>query len=274
MKFLSLFLVVLFCFTKTKINAQQSKVWNGRKCAVVLTYDDALEVHLDHVIPLLDAKGLKGTFYLIGDSPVVRNRLSAWRMSAKNGHELGNHSLTHPCDGRGAGRSWVAAENDLSRYSLNRVVNEIRITNTLLEAVDGKKNRTFAYPCGDTRLDTTRFYDFLKKDFPGARGVRSGLQTIQEVSLDEINSMGINGQTGAQMIDLVKQAMDHQALLVFLFHGVGGGHSLNVSLEDHRILIDFLANNQHEIWIAPLVEVAQYIHENKKTIQIPEPPKQ
>jgi peptidoglycan-N-acetylglucosamine deacetylase len=127
-----------------KSDAQQIDQWNGKQCAVVLTYDDALNVHFDNVIPCLDSAGLKGTFYVIGESPVLANRMVEWRLAANQGHELGNHSLTHPCDGRLEGRSWVTPENDLSTYSVARAVKEIRVTNTLLQAIDGKTERTFA----------------------------------------------------------------------------------------------------------------------------------
>ena len=36
----------------------------GRRCAVSLTYDDALPVHYEHVGPRLEAHGLRGTFYM------------------------------------------------------------------------------------------------------------------------------------------------------------------------------------------------------------------
>ena len=52
-----------------------AQVWNGKKCTVVLTYDDALNVHLDNAIPLLDSFRLKGSFYLSGYFPGCRNGL-------------------------------------------------------------------------------------------------------------------------------------------------------------------------------------------------------
>jgi peptidoglycan/xylan/chitin deacetylase (PgdA/CDA1 family) len=125
--------------------AQQVDQWNGKQCAVVLTYDDVLNVHLDNVIPCLDSAGFKGIFYIIGESPVLANRMPEWRSAANHGHELGNHTLTHPCDSRMDGRSWVTPENDLSKYTVERAVKEIRVTNTLLQAIDGKKERTFGY---------------------------------------------------------------------------------------------------------------------------------
>jgi sialate O-acetylesterase len=69
----------------------------------------------------------------------------------------------------------------------------------------------------------------------------------------------MNGQTGEQMIALVKEAMRTHTLLVFLFHGVGGGHSLNVSLKAHSLLLHFLKEHEKDIWIAPMVEIADYI---------------
>jgi predicted esterase len=69
----------------------------------------------------------------------------------------------------------------------------------------------------------------------------------------------INGQTGQQMIDLVKKATNEGALLVFLFHGVGGEHLLDVSLEAHRELLRYLKQNQNDLWTAPMIDVANYI---------------
>jgi sialate O-acetylesterase len=71
----------------------------------------------------------------------------------------------------------------------------------------------------------------------------------------------INGQSGDELIDLVKKAENNNDLLVFLFHGVGGDHSLNVSLDAHNKLLYFLKQNEKEIWVAPLIEIAEYVKE-------------
>lgn len=237
----------------------QTQVWNNKQCAVVLTYDDAIDVDLDNVIPALDSVKLKGTFYLIGSSPVIGKRLNEWRTAAKNGHELGNHALFHPCDGSLPGRSFVSPEHDLSKYSVARAVDEIRINNTLLKAIDGRDKRTFAYPCGDRKIGDVFFYDQLKTDFVAARGVSSGLQNASEVALDNVDCYGINGQSADYMIDLVKKAQQTHTLLVFLFHGVGGGHNINVSLSAHSKLLHYLKQNEKNIWIAPMVTVAEKV---------------
>ena len=236
-----------------------SSVWNNKQCAVVLTYDDAINADLDNALPALDSLKLRGTFYLIGSSPVVAKRLPEWRQAAQRGHELGNHALFHPCDGSLPGRSFVTPDNDLSKYTVGRAVAEVRATNTLLNAIDGKTARTFAYPCGDRQIGGVYFYDQLKTDFVAARGVTDGLQTPAQVKLDNVDCYAINGQNGQYMIDLVKQAQQSHTLLVFLFHGVGGGHSLNVDLAAHRQLLRYLKAHEKDIYIAPMVEVAEKI---------------
>ncbi|WP_226163143.1 polysaccharide deacetylase family protein [Hymenobacter terricola] len=168
--------------------------WNNKQCAVVLTYDDAIDVDLDNVVPALDSAKLRGTFYLIGSSPVVTRRLGEWRRAAQRGHELGNHTLFHPCDGRLPNRSWVSPDHDLSKYTVGRAVDEIRANNVLLNAIDGKTARTFAYPCGDLLIDGVNYYDKVKTEFVAARGVAPGLLTAAQAKLDNMDCYSINGQ--------------------------------------------------------------------------------
>ena len=247
-------LLTNFCYSQTG-----SGKWNGRKCAVVLTYDDALNIHLDKVVPLLDSLHLNATFYLIGSSPVVTNRIDAWRAAAKKGNELGNHTLKHPCDGTLPGREFVTAQNDLSKYTVPRAIKEIKDTNTLLGSIDGKTERTFAYPCGDLTINDTVFYNYLKKDFVAARGVTSGYLPAKDVVLSDINAFFQNGSTATQMIAQIEEAEKKGSFIVFLFHGVGGEHSLNVDAQEHKKLLIYLAKRKKDIWTAPMVTIADYI---------------
>ena len=255
-KYLILFIVCLFELTAY---AQTDTLWHHKKCAVVLTYDDALNVHLDNVIPLLDSLGLKGTFYLSAYFPGSRLRIDDWRKAATEGHELANHTLFHPCLGNIPGREWVKPESDMSKYTVQRMIDETRMTNVFLQALDGKTKRTFAYPCGDMKIGDTSFIDSMKNDFIAARAVRAEMHTIDKVDLYNTDCYAMNGESGEQMIQIVKQAMQTNTLLIFLFHGVGGEHSLNVSLAAHSQLLHFLKDHEQEIWIAPMIDVAEYI---------------
>jgi sialate O-acetylesterase len=248
--------IVPFIFS-TAIGQVDSS-WHHKKCAVILTYDDALNVHLDNVIPLLDSLKFKGTFYLSASYPGCSKRLNDWRKAAAKGHELANHTLFHPCMG-GTGREWVQPDYDLRKYTVNRMVDETRMTNIFLEALDGKKKRTFAFTCADMKIGDSSFIDPMKKDFVAARSVRGEMHTISQIDLYNVDCYAIDGGTGEQMIELVKKAMQTNSLLVFLFHGVGGEHPINVSLPAHRQLLKFLKQNEKDIWVTTMLDAAEYI---------------
>ena len=252
------FVIILAAFTTY---AQGTAVWYNKKCAVCLTYDDALNVDLDNVVPILDSLGLKATFYISGFFQSFRERSAEWKSVASKGNELGNHTLFHPCEGNRTGREWVQPDYDLHKYTVQRITDEITMTNVLLNALDGKTLRTFAYPCGDTRAGDSSYVANIKNIFIAARGIEGKMKRINEIDLYDIGAYMISGQSGDTLIALVKKAMESNSLIVFLFHGVGGEHSLNVSLEDHSKLLHFLKQNEGQIWIAPMVEVAKYVKE-------------
>jgi peptidoglycan/xylan/chitin deacetylase (PgdA/CDA1 family) len=254
MRTITILLVTLF-----SLSLQAQNAWKGKKCAVVLTYDDGLNTHLDKVVPALDSFGLKGTFYISDYFNGLNAQIAGWRKAAAKGHELANHTVWHPCEGGLAGREFVKGDYDLRFYTVRRMQDEIRTMNNLLQAIDGKTKRTFAFPCGDTKLHDTAYIDGLKSDFTAARGVRSEMPAIAKVDLYNVPCYMMSGQTGDQMIELVKQAMNKGALLVFLFHGVGGEHGLNVSLEAHQKLLQFLQQAKKQVWTASMLDVADYI---------------
>ena len=161
-------LIALLLFLSLHGNAQNKLDWKGKKCAVVLTYDDAVSQHLDHAIPSLDTFGLKATFYITAYASGCRERINDWKKASQNGHELGNHTLYHPCIGNLPGREWVQPEYDLARYTVPRIVDEIRMTNVFLQSLDGKTKRTYAFTCADTKIGDSAYFPSLRNDFIAA----------------------------------------------------------------------------------------------------------
>jgi len=246
-------------------NSQSAKVWKGKKAAVVITYDDAIDQHLDNALPLLDSLGLKATFYITAYSSSIQLRLNEWKKLTPKGHELGNHTLFHPCNG-GVGREWVQPEYDLTKYSVQRMIDEIRMTNVFLQSLDGNKKRTFAFTCGDMKIGDSSFINALKNDFVAARAVNNQMHRINEIDLYKVDCYVVSGQSGEQLVEWVKKAVETESLLVILFHGVGGGNGLDVSLPAHRMFLQYLKKNEQEIWVAPMLEVAEYVksEQNRK----------
>ena len=90
------------------------------------------------------------------------------------------------------------------------------------------------------------------------------MHPFDEQKLMDMDCYSMEGKTGEQMIELVKQAQKSGKLLVFLFHGVGGEHSLNVSKEAHSQLVHYLKENEKDIYIDTMFNIAEHINELKK----------
>ena len=250
-------ILVIYFFTISYTFAQEVKE-NRHKCTVCLTYDDGLDIDLDNVIPVLDSLGLKATFYVPVNSESLNKRMNEWRAIAKNGHELGNHTSFHPCAGKSMKRDWVSSDYDLDTYSMQRMVDEIKLANSFLKSIDGKTKRTFAYTCGDQKIGNEDIWDKIKDEFVAARGVNGEMPTLDEIKFNNIGSYMMADKSGEEMIELVKLAMKNNSLIVFLFHGVGGGHNINVSLKEHSKLLHFLKEHENDIWVAPFIDVVEY----------------
>jgi sialate O-acetylesterase len=245
------------------MQAQNNNNWKGKRAAIAFTYDDALNQHLDIVVPTLDSFNFKGTFYVAPLFEPLHNRIEEWRTIASNGHELGNHTLFHPCNG-GKGREWVSEEQDLRKYSYQRILNEIRVANNFLNAIDGKSERTFAFTCGDRFVEGKEFILDLVKDLKGARAVRNEMHPIDQIDIYNIDGFVINNQSFEEMKSWVDRAIEEGSLLVFLFHGVGGGHGLDCNQQVHSKIIKYIASKSKDILVEPLVEIVSHIEEWQK----------
>ncbi len=232
---------------------------DGQRAAVSLAYDDALESQLDTAIPALDRHGLKGSFYLIMAAEPVQRRMQDWRAAAANGHELGNHSLFHQCSGKGPGREWVAPQRDLDTTSVAQMRDQLVVANTLLQALDGARERTFTAPCGDLQASDGPYIAAVKDQFVGIKLVGGAL--VEDMRTLDPHAVPVTapvGSSGAELIALVEEAGRRGTMVNFTFHGIGGDH-LSVSAEAHEQLLAYLAAHRDRYWTATFVEQMRWV---------------
>ena len=223
---------------------------NGAKAALALTYDDALGSQLEAAVPHLNAVNLRATFYISLGFDERADKIRTWRQVAADGHELGNHTLVHPCRGALPGRSWVHPSRDLDTYSKPQLMREIIDANTLLAEIDGKSERTFAFTCGDTTVGGESFIEDLHPHFLGARSV------VRDAPFDPffVASFAVDETPAQEMIDYVDEIIAKQTVGTITFHGIGGDH-LSITEADHKALLAYLKARDTAIWVAPLADI-------------------
>lgn len=254
MKHLSISLVSLVLTLVALTACADSPSWpDGQKAAVSLSYDDALNSQLDHAVPALNKYDLRASFYLTLSSPVVRERLEEWRAAAQAGHELGNHTLFHPCSKQTPGRDWVAPHNNLDIYTLAQIDQEIYTANSFLKAIDGRDERTLTPPCIDSLVSDGNYIEAARDQFVAIKGYERSLP-------EGFSTMMLpSGSSGEELIAFVKSAAERGGMANIIFHGVGGDH-LSVSTQAHEQLLEFLAENRETYWTDSYINIMKHLN--------------
>jgi len=254
-----LLIAVLLLFAQISF-AQETFKWpKGKKAAIVLTYDDGIASQLNPAIPQLNKYKLKGTFFLTGN--LSEDDITLWQSVSKKGHEIANHSLYHPC-------SEKSYKNDprlyVENYNVKAMINEIGMMNKILHAVDGRKPRTFAYPCSGSVVGGKDYTEALRQSglikYARTGGDKNSIITdFKNLNVLQVPSWGISDSPdGAGLIEFVKKAEDANGMAVLMFHGVGGNY-IKVSAEAHELLLKYLAQHRKDIWVGTFQEVMDYV---------------
>lgn len=246
----------------------QGFAWpEGCRGAVSLTYDDGLACHHDLVAPLLSGLGLTGTFYvpIINGGGDLLGNVDIWKAVVQAGHELGNHTIFHPCR-RGETMAWLDEWRDLKAYTLDRLRDELRLANYVLKSIDGLDERTFGNTCCHTtvgRDDQIEPMDpVLNELFIGSRGrvTQQPLQITSDIDWTHIGCISGDGKSLEQLQATVRETLACGGWSVFMFHGVGEGtHRLFIEKQTHDAFLEWLAKEPKTCWTRSAVEVTRFV---------------
>ena len=239
--------------------AQPSRrAWpGGARAAVSLTYDDGLNSQLDNAVPELKRLGMKATFFLTEDN--AHWRLADWEALARDGHEVANHTMTHPCA--------------LSGYSAGRFEHsEIDRMEGYLDSHFGTdRERTFAYPCGylglgqgDRRERFARYRRILERDsVVAARTTSGGPNRPSQVVSDPLHLHAFEptyeGDTVAPAVRYLNETVAQGGWAILVFHDVLPKWRADgdASVATHNKILAHIAGL--DVWCAPMGQVFDYV---------------
>jgi peptidoglycan/xylan/chitin deacetylase (PgdA/CDA1 family) len=126
-------------------SAQAGSVWPaGFRAAISLSFDDARPSQIRHGAPVLERLGVASTFFVLPSALAADRR--AWAGMVERGHEIGNHTVHHPCS---AGMGWSSSRS-LQALSLGDMRRELLAASAQIRRLLGVDPWVFAYPCGQT----------------------------------------------------------------------------------------------------------------------------
>ena len=239
--------------------------------ALSLTFDDGLPSHLQIAIPELDRRGLRSTFYLNprGDEDEYsltswRRQLEHWLPAAQAGHEIGNHSLNHPC-ALNISVDWAPNLQDMTLAELEQDLCEAQ--RRLSTVFPFQKATSFAYPCYSTNLgrglQNVSYVPLVARLFVAGRARGEFTNDPHVCDLHCLSSWGVERQTGAFLIGLAELTLAQKRWAILTFHGINEGY-LPVAAVDFIELLDHLVRRRDQIWVAPVAEVASFIQAQRR----------
>ena len=241
--------------------ARRAFAWpEGTKAAVSLTFDDARASQVENGVPLLDRYEVKATFYVVPDR--LGERLAAWKQAAANGHEIGNHTLRHPCTGNFA----FAREKALEDYTREQMERELLEANRRIEAALGVRPRTFAYPCGQKfvgRGTQLRSYvPVVAWMFSAGRGwmdeAANDPAFCDPAQLLGVELDGLDFEAAKKLIDT---AVENGGWLVFAGHDIGEGGRQTTRIDTLEAICEYARDPNNGIWIDTVDHVVAYVRE-------------
>ena len=184
-----------------------------------------------------------------------------WRKAQRDGHELGNHSVFHPCP-----RAMLPDRKNhfTDDYDSDRMLSEIAVMNNVLFGIDGIQTRTYSVPCsqmlvgGADYTDALRQSGLVKYARTGGDQYRSVITDFRALDVFQVPSFGPVDRPGAAvLIAYAERVLESGGLGVLQFHGVGGDY-LDVPAEAHRQLLVWMRRHP-EVWVVTFGEVMDYV---------------
>ncbi|TFG15686.1 MAG: polysaccharide deacetylase [Promethearchaeota archaeon] len=238
---------------------KQKFLWpNDTKCAVSLTFDDAHSSQITNGIPLFSKYNIIATFYVSPNN--LKRRVNAWKEIIEKGHEIGNHTMSHPC----TGNYLFSKDNALENYTLQQIEDDLDKANDYINSVLGIKPRNFAYPCGQKFIgrgvNVESYVPLIAKKFFTGRGY------LDESSNDpcfcdfsQLLAMGSDGKTFEELIKLIEISKRLGQWLILVGHKIkqSGVETTYISVLEK--LCEYFNDPTNKIWVSTVENIAKYI---------------
>jgi len=244
--------------------AENGFTWpEGKKMALSLTFDDARLSQIDTGIPLLNKYSVKATFYISPDNMLLR--VDAWENAVINGHEIGNHSVSHPCTGN---FNW-SKDKALENFTLDKMMMELDSANRLIEGKLGVHPVSFAYPCGQTfigrGINVQSYVPLIAFLFESGRGwLNEAPNDPAFCDLSQLNGTELDGKSFEQVMKLIETAKTKGYWLILAGHEMNEAGFQTSQLKTIESICKYAIDPANGVWIDNVHNIASFIKQRRE----------
>jgi peptidoglycan/xylan/chitin deacetylase (PgdA/CDA1 family) len=235
---------------------------SGKRVAVSLSFDDARRSQVDRGLDVLNSAGVKVTFFVLPEN--VKKQLAGWKRAVASGHEIGNHSLTHPCSGNFS----FSFHNALENYTLEQMAQNLDGANAEIQQLLGVRMVTFAYPCGQKFVgrgsQVKSYVPLIAERFLVGRGffdeyfndpVFCDLAQASGTVFDDLDYI--------QMVKLISQATAQGAWIIFAGHDIGEKGVQTTDATALAALCKYMQDPANGVWVDTVGKIGTYIQQQR-----------
>lgn len=238
-------------------------IWPAHKrAAISLTFDDARASQVDAGLPILDRYGVRATFFLSPQN--IAQRQDAFRQAAARGHEMGNHTMTHPCS---VNFIWSRG-NALEDKGLPEISDEIDKANLAIHELVGVTPQSFAYPCGQKYVgrgtQQQSYVPVVAERFICGRGFRD--ECVNSPLLcDTAQVMGVDSDdlSFEALQAWITRAIDENGWLVLCSHDIGDFARQAMKIEVLESLCQLCSDHESPVLIDTMAAIGTHIRAHR-----------
>jgi peptidoglycan/xylan/chitin deacetylase (PgdA/CDA1 family) len=215
--------------------------------AVSLTFDDGSPDQFSTGVKILDQFNYKGTFFIVTSSE--DEYWSLLDTMAKNGHEIGSHTVNHP---------------NLKDISIEDAKFELEQSKAVIEKnIKNYQCFSLSYPFGRSN-ETVR--EITSQIYQAARSGDYGLNAGNEFYFYQLKTFicgtGTKMKTANQQVNA---ALVENKWLIESYHGFDGEAYQPVTSDFFTKHLQYIKSKEDYLWIAPFKDVVKYLKERKYT---------
>jgi len=241
---------------------------NGKRVAVSLSFDDARASQINVGLDVINPTGVKVTFFVTTSSDAFRPKIDGWKRALASGHEIGNHTVNHPCTGN---FPW-SFHNALENYTLEKMSRQLDESNAQIEQLLGVRAVTFAYPCGQKFVgrgpEMKSYVPLVGQKFMVGRGYMDEYYNDPMFcDLAQASGTAFDDMDYIDMVKNINKAAEQGGWVIFVGHDIGQKAFQVTDTIALSALCKYMQDPANGVWVDTVKNIGEYVVKQRGSLR-------